>query len=53
MLWFNFILGFKVIIIHYHTPKQEIIKFKPRIYLVLQNLMRQNKWVKCVEALPG
>ena len=40
MLWFNFILGlnfifpcFKVIIIHYHTPKQKIIKFKPRITL--------------------
>ena len=40
MLWFNFILGlnliflcFKVIIIHYHTPKQRKIKFKPRIKL--------------------
>ena len=40
MLWFNFILGltfislcFKLIIIHYHTPKQREIKFKPRIKL--------------------
>ena len=40
MLWFNFILGlnfiflcFKVIIIHYHTPKQRLKKFKPRIKL--------------------
>ena len=40
MLWFNFILGlkfiflcFKHIIIHYHTPKQRKIKFKPRIKL--------------------
>ena len=40
MLWFNFILGlnfiffcFKLIIIHYHTPKQKKIKFKPRIKL--------------------
>ena len=35
-LWVNFILGlnflffcFKLIIIHYHTPKQKKIKFKP------------------------
>ena len=40
MLWFNFMLGlnfiflcFKLIIIHYHTPKQREIKFKPRIKL--------------------
>ena len=40
LLWFNFILGlnfiflcFKVIIIHYHTPKQKEIKFKPSIKL--------------------
>ena len=42
MLWFNFILGlkfislcFKLISIHYHTPKQRqnLIKFKPRIKL--------------------
>ena len=40
MLWFNFILGlnfiflcFKLIIIHYHTQKQNKIKFKPRIKL--------------------
>ena len=40
MLWFNFILGlnfiffcFKLIIIHYHTPKQRKIKFKPKIKL--------------------
>ena len=39
MLRFNFILGlnliicFKPIIIHYHTPKQREIKFKPRIKL--------------------
>ena len=40
MLWFNFILGsnyiffcFKLIIIHYHTPKQREIKFEPRIKL--------------------
>ena len=40
MLWFIFILGlsfiflcFKLIIIHYHTPKQRKIKFKPRIKL--------------------
>ena len=40
MLWFNFILGlifichcFKLIIMHYHTPKQREIKFKPRIKL--------------------
>ena len=40
MLSFNFILGlnflffcFKIIIIHYHTQKQKIIKFKPRIEL--------------------
>ena len=39
-LWFSFILGlnfiflcFKLIIIHYHTPKQRKIKFKPRINL--------------------
>ena len=37
MLWFNFFLGLnfiglvlKLIIIHYHTPKQRTIKFKPR-----------------------
>ena len=35
MLWFNFILGlnfiflcFKLIILHYHTPKQRKIEFK-------------------------
>ena len=40
VLWFNFILGlnfiflcFNLIIIHYHTPKQRKIKFKPRIKL--------------------
>ena len=40
MLWFNFILGvifishcFKLIIIHYHTPKQREIKFESRIKL--------------------
>ena len=40
MLWFNFILGlnflfccFKIIIIHYHTQKQKIVKFKARIKL--------------------
>ena len=40
MLWFNFIPGlnfiphcFKLIIIHYHTPKQRAIKFKPGIKL--------------------
>ena len=40
LLWFNFILGlnfislcFKLSIIHYHTPKQGEIKFKPRIKL--------------------
>ena len=40
MLWFNFILGlnfiflcFKLVIIHYHTPKQRKIKLKPRIKL--------------------
>ena len=40
LLWFNFILGlnviffcFKLIIIHYHTPKQKKITFKPRIKL--------------------
>ena len=34
MLWFNFIsLCFKLIIIHYHTPKQREIKFEPRIKL--------------------
>ena len=40
MLWFNFIVGlnfiflcFKLIIIHYHTPKQRKIKFKPTIKL--------------------
>ena len=38
MFWFNFILGLnfiflcvRVIIIHYHTPKQRKIKSKPRI----------------------
>ena len=35
MLWFNFILCFKLIIIHYHTPKQRKIKYKPRIKLNL------------------
>ena len=37
MSWFNFLLGldfiplcFDLIIIHYHTPKQVEIKFKPR-----------------------
>ena len=40
MLWFKIILGlnfislcFKLIIIHYHTPKQREMKFKPRIKL--------------------
>ena len=40
MLWFDFILGsnfiflcFKLIIIHYHTPKQRKMKFEPRIKL--------------------
>ena len=40
MLWLKFILGlnfislcFKLIIIHFHTPKQREIKFKPRIKL--------------------
>ena len=40
MLWFNFIIGsnfishcFKLIIIHYHTPKQREIKFEPRMKL--------------------
>ena len=40
VLWFNFILGLIFIshclyltIIHYHTPKQKKIKFKPRIKL--------------------
>ena len=40
MLWFNFILSlnflffsFKLFFIHYHTPKQKKIKFKPRIKL--------------------
>ena len=40
MLWFNFILGlnfiflcFRLISIHYHTPKQREIKFEPRIKL--------------------
>ena len=40
MLWFNFIPGlnfiffyFELIIIHYHTQKQMIIKLKPRIKL--------------------
>lgn len=30
MFCFNFILCFKLIMIHYHTPKQSEIKFKPR-----------------------
>ena len=30
MFCFNFILCFKLIIIHYHTPKKSEIKFKPR-----------------------
>ena len=36
ILWFNFILGlnvislcFKLIVIHYHIPKQRKIKFNP------------------------
>ena len=34
VLGLNFIfLCFKLIIIHYHTPKQSIIKFKPRMKL--------------------
>ena len=40
MLWFNFIFGlnftflcFRLIIIHYYTPKQREIKFEPRIKL--------------------
>ena len=40
MLWLNFILGlnfiflcFNLIIIHYHTPEQGKMKFKPRIKL--------------------
>ena len=40
MLWFNFIFGlnfiflcFRLIIIHYHTPKQREIKFEQRINL--------------------
>ena len=40
MLWFIFILGLnviffccKLIIIHYHTPKQKKRKFKPKIKL--------------------
>ena len=40
MLWLNLILGlkfiflcFNLIIIHYHTPEQGKMKFKPRIKL--------------------
>ena len=48
VLWFNFILGlnfisffFKLIIIHYHTPKQKEIKFKPRIKLNHRQLAKR------------
>ena len=40
ILWFNFVLGlnfvflcFKLIIIHYHNPKQRKIALNPRIIL--------------------
>ena len=40
MLWFNFFYGlnfislcYKLIIMHYHTPKRREIRFKPRIKL--------------------
>ena len=55
MLWFNFIPGlnfishcFGVIIIHYLTPKQREIKFKPgmklnhSIYMYLNNVGMKN-----------
>ena len=42
--WFNFIFFcFKLIIIHYHTQKQEEIKFKPSIKL------NHNIYNKCVQ----
>ena len=44
MLWFNFILCFKLIIIHYHTPKQRKIKYKPRIKLNLNIYMVKSKF---------
>ena len=50
MLWFKFVLGLnlisfcpKLIIIHYHTPKQKKIKFKQGIklnhhsYIIMQS----------------
>ena len=54
MLWFNFILGlnfisifFKLIIIHYQTPKQRELKFKPRIKYDPQQIYATNykMWV--------
>ena len=54
-MWFNFILGlhfislcFKLIIIHYHTPKQRRNKkFKPKITLnhnsFIEDLFEQKK----------
>ena len=44
MLWFNFILCFKLIIIHYHTPKKRKIKYKPRIKFNLNIYMVQSKF---------
>ena len=49
MLWFNFFLGLnfiflclKLIIIHYHTPKQRKIKFEARKKLN-HNIYKQKK----------
>ena len=49
MLWFNFILGlnfisicFKLIIIHYQSPKQRELKFKPRIKYDPQRIYATN-----------
>ena len=55
MLWVNFILGlnfisfcFKLIIIHYHTPKQREIKFKPRIKLNHNTYMQNTNCIPFV-----
>ena len=61
MLWFNFILVlnfiflcFKLIIIHYHTQKQNKIKFKPRIklnhniYIYLLARVQRKSFLQCL-----
>ena len=61
MLWFNFFLGLnfiflcsKLIIIHYHTPKQRKIKFKTRKKLNHNvDLIVTGEKIECAIALLG